>query len=98
MDRWTGPSSSPVESVGVDPSRGGDETIIAVRRGWVFDPLIAVPAHACRGGDIAKRALDVAGDVAPIHVDAVGLGSSTLDHLEAFIGSRARGLQRCRCV
>jgi hypothetical protein len=32
--------------------------------------------------------LDVSGDVAPVHVDVVGIGASVVDHLDAFIGTR----------
>jgi hypothetical protein len=92
MARWK-PEANPgaVTSVGVDPSRGGDEATIAARRGWRFDELVAVKADASgtrSGGAIAKRTLDVAGDAAPVHVDIIGVGASAGDHLEAFIGQR----------
>ncbi len=91
--RWK-PESSPgeVSSVGVDPSRGGDEAPIAARRGWRFDELVLVKPDGTgelKGGAIAARALEVAGPVAPVHVDVVGVGASAFDHLEAFIGQRA---------
>jgi hypothetical protein len=93
MDRWK-PEASPgqVTSVGVDPSRGGDEATIAARRGWRFDELVAVKPDSSgviTGGAVAKRAMDVAGEVAPLHVDVIGIGASAIDHLEAFVGSRA---------
>jgi hypothetical protein len=92
MDRWQ-PVSEPgeVSSVGVDPSRGGDEATIAVRRGWRFDELVAVKpdaSGALTGGAVAKRAMDVGGELAPVHVDVIGIGASVADHLEAFIGPR----------
>ncbi len=92
MDRWK-PTAIPgdVTSVGVDPSRGGDAATIALRRGWRFDELITVKPDASgliTGGAIAKRVLDVAGEVAPIHVDLIGVGASAFDHLEAFAGQR----------
>ena len=90
MDRWN-PSDKvdDISSLGVDPSRGGDETIIAVRRGWRFDPLIAVPpAVASTGGGVTKKILDVCGDSAPVHVDSIGVGASVIDHLEAWIHRR----------
>lgn len=78
-----------ISSVGVDPSRGGDEMIIARRRGWRFDELIAVdPAAASHGGTSAKKVLDVAGDSAPVHVDVIGYGASTADHLQPYLGRR----------
>jgi hypothetical protein len=93
MDRWKpDPSPGVVTSVGVDPSRGGDEATIAARRGWRFDELVAVKpdgSGTITGGAIAKRTMDVAGEVAPVHVDVIGIGASAIDHLEAFIGVRA---------
>lgn len=92
MDRNTEPDlTAEVTSVGVDPSRGGnDETIIAVRRGWRFDPLIAMAGEACaHGGNVAHRAMTVAGERSAIHVDVIGIGASVIDHLDAFVGSRA---------
>jgi hypothetical protein len=94
--RWKPePDPGQVTSVGVDPSRGGDEAPIAARRGWRFDELVLVKAAGggeLTGGAIAKRTLDVAGDVAPVHVDVIGVGASAFDHLEAFIGQRAIGV------
>ena len=95
MDRWSPPEPGEdlgqPTGVGVDPSGGGDEATIAVRRGWRFDELLVVAPDGSghvSGGGIAKRALDVAGDAAPVHVDVVGIGASAADHLEAFIGQR----------
>lgn len=89
--RWKGPADAPVSSVGVDPSRGGDETTIAVRRGWCFDELRAVKPDSTgvvTGGAAALRAMEAAGEEAPIHVDVIGIGASVLDHLEAHVGRR----------
>ena len=96
MDRWQ-PADClpPPSSVGVDPSRGGDETTIAVRRGWRFDELVTVKPDASgivTGGAAAKRVLDVAGEFAPIHVDVIGIGASTVDHLEPYVGRRVIGV------
>jgi hypothetical protein len=90
MDRGMGTNGSgEVTSVGVDPSRGGDETVIALRRGWQFDQLVLVPCDAAaHGGNVAKKVLDVAGDVEPVHVDVIGIGASVVDHLDAYIGTR----------
>jgi hypothetical protein len=91
MERWTPGQAGEVTSVGVDPSRGGDESTIAVRRGWRYDELVLVRPDASglvTGGNLAKAVLDVAGDVAPVHVDVIGIGASAVDHLDAFIGGR----------
>jgi hypothetical protein len=90
--RWK-PEADPgaVTSVGGDPSRGGDEAPIAVRRGWRYDPLVMVKPDSTgeiTGGAFAKGVLDVAGEIAPVHIDIIGIGASAGDHLEAFIGSR----------
>ncbi len=92
MDRWKQViEAAPVSSVGVDPSRGGDETTIAARRGWRFDELVVVKPDASgvvTGGSAALRTMEVAGEEAPVHVDVIGIGASVLDHLEALIGRR----------
>lgn len=91
MDRWTPGAEGDVTSVGVDPSRGGDETTIAARRGWRFDEIVTVKPDATgvvTGGAAALRASEVAGESAPVHVDVIGIGASVLDHLEALIGRR----------
>jgi hypothetical protein len=93
MARWK-PDAKPgaVSSVGVDPSRGGDEAPIAARRGWRYDELVFVKPDATgdvTGGAIAKKTLDVLGDsAAPAHLDVIGEGGSAYDHLEAWIGQR----------
>jgi len=90
--RWKRDASpGDVTSVGVDPSRGSDETTIAARRGWRFDELVLVKPDSSgvvSGGAASKRAMDVAGEVAPIHVDVIGIGVSVVDHLSAFVGNQ----------
>ncbi len=93
--RWAQPAGvelPPVTSVGADPSRGGDEAPIAARRGWRYDELVLVKPDGTgviSGGAMADRAEQVAGDTAPVHIDVIGIGASTYDHLEANIGRRA---------
>jgi hypothetical protein len=93
MERWAQPTATlpPVSSVGVDPSRGGDETTIAARRGWRYDELVTVKPDSSgvvTGGAAALRASEVAGEDAPVHVDVIGIGASVLDHLDPLIGRR----------
>jgi len=97
MDRWhTAPAElGPVSSVGVDPSRGGDETTIAARRGWRYDEIATVKPDSSgvvTGGAAALRAMEVAGDEAPIHVDVIGIGASVIDHLDGLVGRRVVGV------
>ena len=94
MDRWSPLEGEPppVSSVGVDPSRGGDEATVAPRRGWRFDELVTVKPDSSglvTGGALALRSMEVAGEDAPIHVDVIGIGASTIDHLDAHVGRRA---------
>lgn len=93
MDRWAPPPANPapLTALGLDPSRGGDDTIIAPRRGWHFDPVILVPTSAASsGGGIAAAVLKVLGDdlSAVVHADVIGYGASACDHLEAYLGTR----------
>jgi hypothetical protein len=96
MDRWKRDEKvGEVTSVGVDPSQGGDDAPIAVRRGWRYDELRLVQADASgtiSGGAIAKAVLDVCGEGAPVHVDIIGIGASAGEHLAAFIGDRMVGV------
>lgn len=92
MDRWEERGDlPPVSSVGVDPSRGGDETTIAARRGWRFDELQVVKpdtSGVVTGPAAALRAMEVAGEEAPVHVDVIGIGTSVVDSLDGYIGRR----------
>lgn len=96
MDRWSETEpEGPVSSVGIDPSRGGDETIIAARRGWRFDELRTVKPDASgvvTGPAAGHRAMEVAGDEAPVHVDVIGIGVSVIDYLDAYIPRRVIGV------
>lgn len=83
----------PMDSVGCDVARGGnmgsttgatgnDELVIAKRYGTYFAPLVVHKGVAIDDG--AKSAALVIGerrDSAPVHVDVVGVGTSTFDFL-----------------
>jgi hypothetical protein len=83
----------PMDSIGCDVARGGnmgsalgatghDELVIAKRHGNYVDDLVAHKGVAIDDG--AKSAALVIGerrDEAPVHVDVVGVGTSTFDHL-----------------
>lgn len=86
----------PMDSIGADVARGGnmggatdmpsqgDEMVVARRHGTFFDEL-----KTAKGVDIndgAKSAAFIVGerrDEAPIHVDVIGVGTSTFDFLVA---------------
>lgn len=83
----------PLDSLGVDVARGGnmggtsgavghDELVISKRYGTYFDELVAHKGVAIDDG--AKSAALVIGerrDDAPVHLDVVGVGTSTFDFL-----------------
>ena len=85
MDRWKPRDiKGTMESMGVDPSRGGrDESVIAcLYEGDWFDELHAFPGHSIPDGPtLSSEVFRIRRDAAPIHVDAIGIGASVVDHL-----------------
>ena len=85
MERWTDLPKKPVmDSIGVDVARGGrDNTIIIRRHGMWFDKVLAYPGKSTPDGP-AVMGLIVANmrNDAPVHLDAVGVGSSPYDFLK----------------
>lgn len=73
----------PMDSVGVDVSRGGDDkTEIATRHGWWFDELTEVEGqNTVSGRLVAGQIISVLRDKAPIHIDVIGVGASPYDAL-----------------
>lgn len=86
MARWRedGRQGQPMDSVGVDPARGGkDETCVDARHGSWFSRIDSYPgADTPNGPAVAALAVSRARDKAPIHVDIIGIGSSVYDHLD----------------
>jgi len=85
MERWEKKRDPGVmKSMGVDVSRGGrDPSIIAMlyEDDW-FAELIELPGHAVPDGPtLGTEVLLNRRDGAPIHVDAIGVGSSVVDFL-----------------
>jgi len=85
QDRWEkdGHMGLPMESVGVDPARGGDDkTVISRRHGGWFDNLISIPGKSTPDGpSVVALAVIYMRDAAPAHVDVIGIGSSVYDHM-----------------
>ncbi len=84
-----------ISAIGVDPARGGrDSTIIAVRRGWDFDPLIELSGEQSNTGQkVAAEVLKVLGpSSAPVRIDVIGIGASVYDHLRGQIGRQAEAV------
>ncbi len=77
-----------LRTVGVDPSRGGDdETVISRLYGTHFDELVAYPGEVVPDGATGARYVSEAMPMnAPVFVDVVGYGASVYDHLRALEG------------
>lgn len=87
MKRWVPMHDMPymdMDSMGVDVARGGqDKTAIARRHGGWFDEVITVPGTATPNGQTgASLAIQYRRDMAPVHVDIIGVGGSVYDHLD----------------
>jgi hypothetical protein len=86
QERWEKeqPRGLSMDSVGVDPARGGrDNTEISCRFGHWFSEMHSYPgADTPNGPLVASLAVSKAKDKAPIHVDVIGIGASVVDHLE----------------
>lgn len=72
-------------SCGLDVARGGsDQTIVSTRYGNWYDRLSVFPGAATPdGASSAGVAISCIRDRAPIHVDIIGIGASTYDHLKS---------------
>lgn len=84
MARWAEKhEKGPMDSLGVDVARGGDDvTVIARRHGTWFDVPLRFPGQATPDGPtVAGLVVGVRRDRAPVHVDVVGWGASAYDHL-----------------
>ncbi len=87
MARWEEKDlPGPITAIGVDPSRGQDATVIAVRHGWYFAPLIVMENQQITGGMVAAKVIEILdGDLSiPVFVDSIGIGVSVVDHLQSF--------------
>jgi hypothetical protein len=82
--RWRRPDKlEPMDSMGVDVARGGDDrTILARRHGMWFDEPLAYPGAQTPSGS-AVTGLVMAGlrNNAVIHIDVIGVGASPYDFL-----------------
>jgi hypothetical protein len=85
MGRWHEPAVKPrMSSVGVDVARGGrDSTVIARRHGMWFDkPLEYKGENSNDGPKVAGLVIASVRDLAPVHIDVIGVGSSPYDFLK----------------
>lgn len=84
MARWHRPLSlPPMDALGVDVARTGqDETVIARRHGMWFDvPLAYSGQDSNDGPKVAGLVMVALRDHAPIHLDVIGVGASPYDFL-----------------
>jgi hypothetical protein len=74
----------PMDSMGVDCSRGGpDKSVISRRHSDWYDRLISKPGSEIPDGPtLGAQVLMHRRDAAPVHVDAIGIGSSVVDFLQ----------------
>lgn len=97
MDRWRPrDNKEPMDSMGVDAARGGnngsmlgavgkDKMIISRRHGRWFDHLIEAEGVDVNTGNLAAAmVLQYRTDLAPIHLDIVGIGTSPYDVLDSM--------------
>ena len=72
-----------MNSMGVDPARGGsDEMTICTRHGWWYSPITKIPGKEVdTGGKGAARVLMQRRDEAQVNIDVIGIGSSVYDVL-----------------
>jgi hypothetical protein len=86
MARWTEDGKKgEMDSVGADIARGGrDQTVVATRYGNWYSKLACFPGSETPDGSTsAGLVLSCTRDGAPIHVDVIGVGGSTVDHLRS---------------
>lgn len=82
--RWKAKDVLPeMDSLGVDVARGGsDETVIAPRHGPWYAPLLCYPGKETPDGNTTAALILMARrDLAPIHIDVIGVGASPYDQL-----------------
>ena len=84
MARWAKlEKKPPMDSVGVDVARGGrDSTTIARRHGmWYDEPTKIAGKLTPDGPSVAGQVIAHVRDLAPIHIDVIGVGASPYDYL-----------------
>jgi hypothetical protein len=86
MNRWrklAEPPSIGRTAVGVDVARGGrDKTVLAPRRAWYFETLIAFPGSETKDGpSVSAAVLPILAEGGVGCVDADGIGASAYDSL-----------------
>lgn len=84
--RWVRPAQKPpMDSLGIDVARGGDDnTIIARRHAMWFDEALVYPGKETPDGPtVAGLTIAAKRDDAPMHIDVIGVGASPYDFLNS---------------
>jgi hypothetical protein len=84
MNRWSPRNPTPrMDSLGVDVARGGDDKTVIYRRhgNWIDMPLRYPGEDTPNGPVVAGLVIAANRDLAPIHIDVIGVGSSPYDFL-----------------
>lgn len=84
QERWTPKPPGPMDALGVDVARGGqDNTVLTPRHGPWFGEQAVFPGSATPDGPaVAGLVVMRLKDGAPAQVDVIGVGSSVYDHLK----------------
>ena len=83
-----------MDSVGVDVARGGkDETVIFCRHGaWLARPQVFPGQDTPNGRIVATHTMMARRDMAPIHIDVIGVGASPYDILRDELKAQVLGV------
>lgn len=73
-----------MDSLGVDPVRGGDDNLVIARRyrNWIDELYVEKGTGVPDGTAVAARVVMEQKDQAPIHIDVIGVGASPYDKLK----------------
>lgn len=82
--RWEDKAPGPMDTLGVDPARGGaDETVVSPRHGpWFAEQIVQPGKETPDGPSTAALVVSAMRDGAQANVDAIGIGASVYDHLK----------------
>ena len=73
-----------MDSLGVDPVRGGDDNLVIAKRyrNWIDELYVEKGTGVPDGTAVAARVVMEQKDQAPIHIDVIGVGASPYDKLK----------------
>ena len=73
-----------MDSLGVDPVRGGDDNLVIAKRyrNWIDELYVEKGTGVPDGTAVAARVVMEQKDQAPVHIDVIGVGASPYDKLK----------------